>query len=456
MRPDEIAALGDLAGDAAAGATEQIRDVHTGIARRVWRRVGPACDPGPDRPRPDRRWRVRRGRRLTGALARAGAQAVSARTAAMRPRSSARRRAGCGRRAQRRLRRHARPARQRAGAADDAPPPRPRAGARAARARRRLPAREARVSRCSSTACARPTRPGTATRPPARHALRPPAAGRARLHARCTSATTPAGTSPRTAASWRAARTTDRGVAGRGRRDRADRPLDGRAGRAQRLPLRRRQRLRRAKVRHVVTLGAPHRGAPLEQVAPTPRAPRWRGSRRRAPFANALNIRSVGDQGSPLRLPGRRVLAGSGSRRVSCATPAREVPFLPTANTTSSAPRCPASRTPRSAGSSATCSCSGRARGPTPSAGTRMRFPVEHYFHLGGANHFDLLNHPAIYAQIRRCVQRQRALPAPVPAGRVGSAPVALAPEHELLGQRDARRRRGVGEHRDGLGDAAR
>ena len=34
-------------------------------------------------------------------------------------------------------------------------------------------------------------------------------------------------------------------------------------------------------------------------------------------------------------------------------------------------------------------------------------------------------------------------------------APVALA-EHELLGQRGARRRRGVGDHRDGLGHARR
>ena len=40
-------------------------------------------------------------------------------------------------------------------------------------------------------------------------------------------------------------------------------------------------------------------------------------------------------------------------------------------------------------------------------------------------------------------------------ASRVALAAVALA-EHELLGQRGARRRRGVGDHRDGLGDARR
>ena len=48
-----------------------------------------------------------------------------------------------------------------------------------------------------------------------------------------------------------------------------------------------------------------------------------------------------------------------------------------------------------------------------PGAGKRLQFPIEHYHHVGGANHFDLLNHPAIYAQIRRCVQSQRALPRP-------------------------------------------
>jgi hypothetical protein len=43
--------------------------------------------------------------------------------------------------------------------------------------------------------------------------------------------------------------------------------------------------------------------------------------------------------------------------------------------------------------------------------GKRLRFPIEHYYHLGKANHFDLLNHPAIFDQIRRCLASQRALP---------------------------------------------
>jgi hypothetical protein len=42
--------------------------------------------------------------------------------------------------------------------------------------------------------------------------------------------------------------------------------------------------------------------------------------------------------------------------------------------------------------------------------GQRLRFPIEQYRHVGGANHFDLLNQPAIYAQLRRWLSRPRAL----------------------------------------------
>ena len=34
--------------------------------------------------------------------------------------------------------------------------------------------------------------------------------------------------------------------------------------------------------------------------------------------------------------------------------------------------------------------------------GERLQFPVEQYAHVGGATHFDLLNHPAVYGQIQR------------------------------------------------------
>jgi hypothetical protein len=34
--------------------------------------------------------------------------------------------------------------------------------------------------------------------------------------------------------------------------------------------------------------------------------------------------------------------------------------------------------------------------------GERIRFPVDQHAHVGGATHFDLLNHPAVYGQIHR------------------------------------------------------
>jgi hypothetical protein len=53
--------------------------------------------------------------------------------------------------------------------------------------------------------------------------------------------------------------------------------------------------------------------------------------------------------------------------------------------------------------------------------GQRLRFPIEHYSHVGGTNHFELLNHPAIYRQIRRWMAPRRALPAPQPSERQAS-----------------------------------
>src|SRR5947209_4382015 len=45
MRRDEVTAFGELTGDAAGGLADQIHELHNGIARRVWRAVGPAATP---------------------------------------------------------------------------------------------------------------------------------------------------------------------------------------------------------------------------------------------------------------------------------------------------------------------------------------------------------------------------------------------------------------------------
>lgn len=45
MRREEIAALGELAGDAAAGMTSRVRETHQAIARRTFRAIGPGSRP---------------------------------------------------------------------------------------------------------------------------------------------------------------------------------------------------------------------------------------------------------------------------------------------------------------------------------------------------------------------------------------------------------------------------
>jgi pimeloyl-ACP methyl ester carboxylesterase len=153
------------------------------------------------------------------------------------------------------------------------------------------------------------------------------------------------------------------------------------------------------RVGHVFTLGAPHRGAPLEQAANVACSalsllPETRG------FARPLKVRSAGikdlrygylidedwfdhDQDAYLRNTGR------------------EIPFLESANhyfvcaTVSRDAEAPLSRV---VGDLLVLRASAWAHGKR---GERMRFPVDQYRHVGGINHFDLLNHPAIYDQMR-------------------------------------------------------
>ena len=165
-----------------------------------------------------------------------------------------------------------------------------------------------------------------------------------------------------------------------------------------------------AKVRHVFTLGTPHRGAPLEQAANAASAALARLPETR-PLARALNLRSAGIK--DLRYG---YLTDECWMDQDCdaflRNTSREIPFPPTTRhyficaTLTREADAPAGR------------IIGDLLVLQPSAwahegrGRRMRFPIEHYHHLGGANHFDLLNHPAIYAQMRRCLGSQRALPA--------------------------------------------
>jgi pimeloyl-ACP methyl ester carboxylesterase len=167
-----------------------------------------------------------------------------------------------------------------------------------------------------------------------------------------------------------------------------------------------------SKVRHVFTLGTPHRGAPLEKAATAAaaalaRLPETRG------FAKALNARSSGIQDL-----GHGYLVDEDwldqDQEAFIKQAGSEIPFLTCANH-----YFVCATVSREADASA-----GRIIGDLlvlrPSAwaherrGERLRFPVDHYHHVGGANHFDLLNHPAIYAQICKWLAGRRELSAPV------------------------------------------
>jgi pimeloyl-ACP methyl ester carboxylesterase len=166
-----------------------------------------------------------------------------------------------------------------------------------------------------------------------------------------------------------------------------------------------------AKVRHVFTLGTPHRGAPLEQAANAASVALARLPETR-PLARALNIRSSGIK--DLRYG---YLVDECWMDQDCDAFLRdtshEIPFLTTARhyfICATLTRESDATVGRIIGDLLVLQPSAWAH---HGRGKRMRFPIEHYHHLGGANHFDLLNHPAIYAQMRRCLGSQRALPAP-------------------------------------------
>jgi pimeloyl-ACP methyl ester carboxylesterase len=180
------------------------------------------------------------------------------------------------------------------------------------------------------------------------------------------------------------------------------------------------------RVRHVFTLGAPHRGAPLEQAANVACSalsllPETRG------FARPLKVRSAGikdlrygylidedwfghDPDAFLRNTGREIpfLEGANHYFV-CATVAEDADG-------------PLSRV---LGDLLVLRASAWSHGQR---GERMRFPVDQYRHVGGINHFDLLNHPAIYEQIKRWLTSSR-------PGELGaqSAPVAVSSQDQLL-----------------------
>jgi pimeloyl-ACP methyl ester carboxylesterase len=164
-------------------------------------------------------------------------------------------------------------------------------------------------------------------------------------------------------------------------------------------------------VRHVFTLGAPHLGAPLEQATSAASAVFARLPETRALLARPLNVRSVGIK--DLR---HGYLVDECWQDQDCDAfvrdNSREIPFLRTANhyfVGATLAREPDSLAGRLVGDLLVLRASAWAQ----RRGQRLSFPIEHYRHVGGANHLELLNHPAIYEQIRRWMAPRRALPAP-------------------------------------------
>jgi pimeloyl-ACP methyl ester carboxylesterase len=151
-------------------------------------------------------------------------------------------------------------------------------------------------------------------------------------------------------------------------------------------------------VRHSVSLGTPHLGAPLEQVvhflsAGLARLPETR------PFANFLRRRSGGirdlRQGS-LVDDDWRDCDPDALRAAACA----EVPLLEGAThcfvsaTVTRSDRHPVGRL---IGDTLVLKPSATGRGRS----RRIPFDEEYGMHVGGASHFALLNHPAVYEKLR-------------------------------------------------------
>jgi pimeloyl-ACP methyl ester carboxylesterase len=156
----------------------------------------------------------------------------------------------------------------------------------------------------------------------------------------------------------------------------------------------------RERVRHVFMLGTPHKGAPLELGAnavchAAARVPELR------PFAAPIRVRSVGVKDLAYGYVVDADWEGHDPDAFWSNT-GTVVPFLETAThyfVSASLTRDPDAPAGRLLGDLLVLRPSAWSQGATAQ---RLEFGVDQYAHVGGANHFHLLNHPAVYTQIRR------------------------------------------------------
>jgi len=167
-----------------------------------------------------------------------------------------------------------------------------------------------------------------------------------------------------------------------------------------------------ARVRHVVSLGTPHMGAPVAQgvhyaAYALHAVPETR------PFARLLRRRSAGIRDLRRGSLVDRDWEGcdpDALRAAACA----EVPLLESAMhgfVTATITRDERHPLGRLAGDALVLVASASGRSRT----RRIPFRAEHGMHVGGAHHLALLNHPAVYERLREWLSQSpgQALPAP-------------------------------------------
>lgn len=165
----------------------------------------------------------------------------------------------------------------------------------------------------------------------------------------------------------------------------------------------------REQVRHVFMLGTPHRGAPLE-LAANAACHALSALPETRPFATPIKVRSAGVKDLGYGYVVDADWQGNDPDAFWTNT-GTVVPFLTSANhyfVSATLTRDPDHVVGRAIGDLLVLRPSAWAQG---GRGERLQFDLDHYRHLGGASHFDLLNHPAVYAQLRRWLTVGRELP---------------------------------------------
>ncbi len=169
----------------------------------------------------------------------------------------------------------------------------------------------------------------------------------------------------------------------------------------------------REQVRHVFMLGTPHKGAPLELAANSAcqglsRLPETR------PFAMPLKARAVGIKDLGYGYVADEDWQGNDPEAFWYDNTGTVIPFLMSANhyfVSATLTRDADARLGRWVGDLLVLRPSAWSH---EGKGERLQFPIDRYSHVGGANHFDLLNHPAVCAQIKTWLTTGRELPVAV------------------------------------------